>query len=137
MSDDMLPVTEWPGLAVIVLDVSLETRDKGLGMNSKVSEKPTRALGAGLTSSASGAGVSVVLLSCGSGPSSGSSSRSALISGSGGVGGSCGWGNETNSAFWKSVGLFGALLPFVAGSLNDDGRIGIAFDDTALETPRR
>lgn len=33
-----------PGRAVTVLDVSLDTRDNGRGMNSRVSEKPTRAL---------------------------------------------------------------------------------------------
>jgi len=43
MMEEMLPDTEWPGRAVIVLDVSLETSDKGLGMNSRVSEKPTLA----------------------------------------------------------------------------------------------
>lgn len=49
----MLPETPWPGLAVIVLDVSVETRDKGLGMNSSVSENPTLALLAGLNCTAS------------------------------------------------------------------------------------
>lgn len=45
----MLPDTEWPGRAVIVLDVSLETTERGLGMYSSVSEKPTlfRAAGFG------------------------------------------------------------------------------------------
>lgn len=33
-----------PGRAVTVLDVSLDTKDSGRGMNSRVSEKPTRAL---------------------------------------------------------------------------------------------
>lgn len=45
--DEMLPETEWPIRAVTVLEVSLETNDNGLGMNSKVSEKPTRARAAG------------------------------------------------------------------------------------------
>jgi hypothetical protein len=41
MTDEMLPETEWPGRAVAVLEVSVETRDRGLGMYSRVSEKPT------------------------------------------------------------------------------------------------
>jgi hypothetical protein len=41
MTDEILPETEWPGRAVIVLEVSLETRDTGLGMYSRVSENPT------------------------------------------------------------------------------------------------
>lgn len=40
--EDMLSDTAWPGRAVVVLEASLETRDKGRGMNSSVSEKPTR-----------------------------------------------------------------------------------------------
>jgi hypothetical protein len=43
--DEILPDRECPGRAVTVLDVSLDTRDKGRGMNSSVSENPTRALG--------------------------------------------------------------------------------------------
>lgn len=43
-TDEMLPEREWPGLTVTVLEVSLETRDSGRGMNSSVSEKPTLAL---------------------------------------------------------------------------------------------
>lgn len=38
---EMLPETECPGLAVAVLDVSLEISDSGRGINSTVSEKPT------------------------------------------------------------------------------------------------
>ena len=60
MSEDMLPDTEWPGRTVMVLDVSLETRESGRGMNSTCSENPTRArptgLGVGLDSSATLAG---------------------------------------------------------------------------------
>jgi hypothetical protein len=60
MSEVMLPETEWPGRTVMVLDVSLETRDSGRGMNSTRSEKPTRArptgFGVGLDSSATLAG---------------------------------------------------------------------------------
>jgi hypothetical protein len=44
MIDVMLPDTECPpGRAVTMLDVSLETSDKGRGMNSRVSENPTLA----------------------------------------------------------------------------------------------
>lgn len=39
--DDMLPETEWPGLTVTVLEVSLDTNESGRGMNSRVSENPT------------------------------------------------------------------------------------------------
>jgi len=46
--EEMLPETECPGRAVTVLDVSLETRDSGLGINSSVSENPTRAFGTAL-----------------------------------------------------------------------------------------
>ena len=60
ISEDMLPETEWLGRTVMVLDVSLETRERGRGMNSIRSEKPTLArptgLGVGLDSSATLAG---------------------------------------------------------------------------------
>jgi len=48
ITDEMLPETEWPGRTV--LEVSVETRDSGLGMYSNVSENPTlfRATGLGL-----------------------------------------------------------------------------------------
>lgn len=51
ITDEMLPETECPGRAVAVLDVSLDTRERGLGMNSRVSEKPTlfRAIGLGVS----------------------------------------------------------------------------------------
>jgi len=41
MTDEMLPERECPGRAVTVLEVSFETRERGRGINSKVSEKPT------------------------------------------------------------------------------------------------
>jgi hypothetical protein len=44
MRDERLFETEWPGRIVVVLDASLDTKDKGRGMNSTVSEKPTRFL---------------------------------------------------------------------------------------------
>lgn len=40
--DDKLPETEWPCL-VMVLEDSLVANERGRGMNSNVSEKPTRA----------------------------------------------------------------------------------------------
>lgn len=40
--DDILPETLWLGRTVIVLDVSVETKESGRGMNSSVSENPTR-----------------------------------------------------------------------------------------------
>ena len=44
--DVMLPVTEWPARIVDrLLDVSDEMVERGRGINSIVSEKPTRALG--------------------------------------------------------------------------------------------
>lgn len=43
--DEMLPDTEWPGRTVLA--VSVETRDNGRGINSSVSENPTRARVAG------------------------------------------------------------------------------------------
>jgi hypothetical protein len=53
MTEEMLPEREWPGLAVTVLDVSVDTSDSGLGMNSRVSENPTlfRAKALGVCSS--------------------------------------------------------------------------------------
>jgi hypothetical protein len=39
--EEMLPESECPGRAVAMLDVSLDTMDKGRGMNSSLSEKPT------------------------------------------------------------------------------------------------
>lgn len=41
-TDEILPETECPGRIVIVLEVSLETSDNGRGINSTVSENPTR-----------------------------------------------------------------------------------------------
>jgi hypothetical protein len=44
MREERLFETEWPGRIVVVLDASLDTKDKGRGINSTVSEKPTRFL---------------------------------------------------------------------------------------------
>ena len=43
--DETLPETEWPGRTVAVLPVSVDTMESGRGMNSRVSENPTRARG--------------------------------------------------------------------------------------------
>jgi len=137
MSEDMLPVTEWPGFAVIVLEVSLDTNDRGLGINSRVSEKPTLVLDAGLGSTFSGA---TGATDCATSSIEGSTAAGKLWNsalGSGGVGGSCRGGKVTNSDLWKSVGLVGALLPLAKESSTGGGRIGISFEDTALEKPRR
>lgn len=47
-TEEMLSDMPCPGRAVTVLDVSLDTSDSGRGINSSVSEKPTRALVVGL-----------------------------------------------------------------------------------------
>lgn len=44
MTEERLPVAEWPWRTVIVLEASLETRDRGRGINSTLSEKPTLAV---------------------------------------------------------------------------------------------
>ena len=62
MTEEMLPEREWPGLAVTVLDVSVDTNDSGLGIYSRVSENPTlfraRALGVCSSSAVGGGGFS-------------------------------------------------------------------------------
>jgi hypothetical protein len=40
--EERLFETEWPGRTVVVLEASLDTSDRGRGMNSIVSENPTR-----------------------------------------------------------------------------------------------
>ena len=104
MIEEMLPDRECPGRVVAVLEVSLDTSDSGLGMNSRVSENPTRALVPalgcfGVLSVAVTGGVGAVS-SCGIGTTS-----------SVGAGGS-GCGSMGTSGFCsKPVGLVGALLP--------------------------
>jgi hypothetical protein len=65
MTEDMLPEREWPGLAVTVLDVSVDTSDSGLGMYSRVSENPTlfraRALGVCSRSAVGGDRLSIAI----------------------------------------------------------------------------
>jgi hypothetical protein len=62
ITEEMLPERECPGLAVTVLDVSVDTSESGLGMYSKVSENPTlfrgRALGVCSSSVGGGDGLS-------------------------------------------------------------------------------
>ena len=48
--EEILPETECPGFAVMVLEVSLETSETGLGMYSILSENPTLTLEGGLES---------------------------------------------------------------------------------------
>lgn len=105
--EEMLPDRECPGRTVTVLEVSLETRDKGLGMNSRVSENPTRALLLGLFCFGLLSGED---RSMGFGECSGSS---GFDSGSGAVGGR----GSRHEAITEApdcpnvVGLVGALLP--------------------------
>lgn len=47
MSEDMLFPTEWPRTVDTELEVSAETVERGRGMNSIFSEKPTRGLEGG------------------------------------------------------------------------------------------
>jgi len=107
ITDEILPETECPGRAVIVLEVSFETRDSGRGMNSNVSENPTR--------------LRVVGLGCWSASPGGTDTLSRAISpllGSVGDGAALSSGDFTCEAR-KSLlpeesniaGLAGALLP--------------------------
>lgn len=107
ITDEILPETECPGRAVIVLEVSFETRESGLGINSNVSENPTR--------------LRVVGLDCWSACADGADALSRAVSpfvGSVDDGASLGSGDVTCEAR-KSLlqgesniaGLAGALLP--------------------------
>jgi hypothetical protein len=134
MMDEMLPETECPGRAVIVLDVSLETSESGLGMNSSVSENPTRALGMALTGEGvlffglSGTGI---VLSTDSGLSGllrmGSDSTGFRVF-------SCDRAKDGDSRWPNSAGLVGALLPlgmvfaFVGWRIRDRSWFEIAAD---------
>ncbi len=116
MIDEMLPESEWPGLAVTVLDVSLETRESGRGMNSSVSENPTLALLAGFD--------------IGFDSSTGAMGRKTLACSTSGKTGRAGPSDLatclsiSGKAYWsrrpKSAGLDGALLPR-AGGLGPEG----------------
>jgi hypothetical protein len=126
--DEMLPDKECPGRAVIVLDVSLDTRDNGRGMNSSVSEKPTRALVfLGLLSgedlAAAGSAVSFGASAVGTGSGSGTICSA-----------SC---KDPWLGCTKLVGLFGALFPRLAESKTGGWRIGRSLVEMAPEIPRR
>lgn len=126
MTDEMLPETEWPGLTV--LEVSVETRDNGLGMYSSVSENPTlfRTTGLGVCAiCATGGGRFLNSAATGSGANAISSVLTATtFSGAG--------------KFWlggRSVaaGLVGALFPFPLGlgggtSIDDRSWLEMAAD---------
>jgi hypothetical protein len=105
ITDDMLPETECPGRAVTVLDVSLDTKDNGRGMNSKVSEKPTRFRACGLAMDSD----------CGTGGSASLLVVSLFVSVTGdfAVSGSDGaaFGTGNSSLSGSIAGLAGALLP--------------------------
>lgn len=140
--EDMLPDTECPGRAVIVLDVSLEISDSGRGINSRVSENPTRALpGRDCLREGSGLGreddivtewllivfFSVVLNGCGA----------IGLAGSGSGGGWWSIGKRVPSFGLNAVGLFGALLPFGLNKSGCGWSIGSSLVDIVPETPRR
>lgn len=107
ITDEMLPETEWPGRTVTVLEVSVETRDNGLGMYSSVSEKPTllRTTGFGVCCRCVAAGDDLLdpSTTCPVGDAGVAFSTSTVLSraGNGGSGGRS-----------VSAGLVGALPPF-------------------------
>jgi hypothetical protein len=105
ITDDMLPESECPGRAVIVLEVSLDTKDNGRGINSKVSEKPTlfRACGLAMGSDCGTGGKAFLLV------------VSLVVSVTGdfvesGSGGAV-FGTRKSSLSGSIAGLAGALLP--------------------------
>jgi len=106
----MLPETEWPGRAVTVLEVSVETMDNGLGMYSNVSENPTlfRTAGLGVWSGiAAGGEGSESISSSGSGAGAGAvMPTSTFFSGA---------GNLWSTGRCAASGLAGALFPFALG----------------------
>lgn len=104
----MLPETEWLGLTVSVLEVSLEISDSGRGMNSTVSANPTRArviirvsranpMCLGPTGEPAGGGFWAVL--------TGSTGWTMIV----------GLGSGGKSLLATSDGLAGALSPLGAG----------------------
>lgn len=132
--EEMLPETECPGRAVMVLEVSLETRDNGRGINSTVSENPTLARGVGrggegatgpgAASSASRTGDGALgLFSIGS-DSTGLSTRSGI--------------GEGVSPRSKPAGLVGALLPRGMGcNIMERSWLEMAVDRRWACRPRR
>lgn len=113
ISDEMLPDVECPGRAVAVLEVSFETRERGLGMNSSVSENPTLARFAGLA----GGGVSSTAKledpeACRISPSDLAEGMEWPCSGPSTV-----IGKMKLSSRSKTAGVDGALLPLMAAVL--------------------
>lgn len=130
-TDEMLSDMQCPGRAVTVLDVSLDTRDSGRGINSRVSEKPTRALvvalgGLGLGGMeslkpwAEAAGVGGSWTGSGSAVSIAGSSASGIV---------------VLIPRSKLVGLLGALLPLGVQSMTGGCRIGKSFVEMAPDMP--
>lgn len=105
---EMLPETEWLGLTVTVLEVSLDISDSGRGMNSTVSENPTRARAIGFVSRAKPMvlGRAVEPTATGFGSVLTDSVGWAMIVGP---------GSDGKSLAVKSDGLVGALSPLGTG----------------------
>lgn len=101
--DEMLLETECPGLTVTVLEVSLDTSESGLGINSRVSEKPTLPLLKDFLWAKIGSDAGV-----GDAQPSFCPAKSAF----GSLGFSA-WGNGNEKCLFRSCadGLDGALLP--------------------------
>jgi len=111
MMEEMLFVAECPPGRIVayVLVVSVDTSDRGRGMNSRVSENPTLARGpafGGVSGSGSAAG----------GRSSGSAAIDSRgvdgsVLGSSSIGGSIAGGLNNGDIGLRAAGLVGALLP--------------------------
>jgi hypothetical protein len=123
ITEEMLPDVECPGRAVAVLEVSLETRERGLGMNSSVSENPTLARFAGLGGDGvSSAGILEDAEARRISPSDLADGMDRVCSGPSIV-----IGKMKLSSRSKTAGVDGALLPLIAavvlfegGSIMDD-----------------
>lgn len=110
--DETLPEPECPGRAVTVLPVSVEIKDNGRGMNSSVSENPTRERAVGfdsiLISGVGGPDADRIgertVACCITATSDSDFDESLLIS-----------GNDPTLLLLKSAGLVGALLPLWFG----------------------
>lgn len=120
-----------------MLDASLDTSERGLGMNSSVSENPTLARGTGL--GARGVKVGSGVFSSALGKGGGTASDGVKSGVSGGIGGIS--GSEGESPIRrppKSAGLFGALLPrnaavgFVGWRIRERSWLDMAADRRCL-----